>query len=617
MIKMLHVFLLLCVLLPMNAHAQNDKPGSSVLQNIPVQHEGRLKPLDSFAQIHLEQLSSQTSIGELSAMDWLALTLFDPQNAALIKVIRIENENVRHKMQLPDGQEFFNLEDLSKGVQQTQADVITLLEKPANTLSEDEKALISAHEKAATLIALMRSFSGTLPLNIQLPEKYAAQIAGPPSFMNLMEIEEKLQEDVKAIVLQKGANPANFSPEEAATAETGYNLQTLRMAGQTNKLLRVIPAAEENNEQWVSPWMAVLNREDSQAAEFLLSMWSDLAQSYRDNDTEQWDIIASELLTETKLQAATTIPEKRFAIERIYRTAKPYLWITLLYTAISIMALFSLKGSIAPALNKISAPLTGATIIAHASVIAARIYILDRPPVGTLYESILFVSVIAALAGLIMHIKKSNPLALFAGTFSALLLLLSAPFFEPDGDNLEVLVAVLNTGFWLTTHVLIITAGYGLCVIAAVLAHAALALKPEQAALRMTLQNNVYKLSLFALLFTAVGTVLGGIWADQSWGRFWGWDPKENGALLIVLWLIWVQHGRVSNRFKPPMFLALIACLNIVVAVSWFGVNLLNVGLHSYGFTSGMAEALLTFCVLETLLISALYWRHKKQQVAA
>ncbi len=121
-------------------------------------------------------------------------------------------------------------------------------------------------------------------------------------------------------------------------------------------------------------------------------------------------------------------------------------------------------------------------------------------------------------------------------------------------------------------------------------------------------QKLLHHLSLFALLFAAVGTILGGIWADQSWGRFWGWDPKENGALLIVMWLVWVLHGRISGQMRPAAYTAGLAYLGVITALSWFGVNLLSIGLHSYGFTTGMVQMLVAFISVETLLIGWAYY---------
>lgn len=617
MIRLLQILILLICFMPNMVLAQNKTPDTTLIRNIPIQHEGRLKSLDSFARLTLHKLSEQDNLDQLSALDWLTLTIFDPQNAALVKVVKIDNDHIRHKLNLPQNDKLLSLTDLSIGIQKTQPDIVALLQKDGATLTRDETALIEAHEKAATIITLMRTFSGILPLDIQIPPKYAAQLDAEPNFVNLMQIDADLQQQVKKIVTQKGTDPSKFSAEEQIITQLGFNLQALRTGGQTNVLFRVIPTTSENaKEQYVSPWATILGGQGSPASGFLLSQWGDLAQSYRNNERELWTQISTDLIDETYAQAEIAEPTTRFAIERIYRAAAPYFWITCLYAAIIVFLLVGISRSKA-VLLKIAPLLTTLAIALHGTALASRIYILDRPPVGTLYESILFVSFIAALAGILMHLKKRNAIVLVAGVFSALILLLSAPVFEPAGDNLEVLVAVLNTGFWLSTHVLMITSGYAFCIITATLAHIALGLSNKHAALRMTLQNNVYYLSLIALFLTAVGTVLGGIWADQSWGRFWGWDPKENGALLIVLWLIWVQHGRLSNRFKPPVFLSLMALLNVVVAISWFGVNLLNIGLHSYGFTNGMAEGLIAFCTAECILITGLFWRNKRQAKSA
>ena len=112
-----------------------------------------------------------------------------------------------------------------------------------------------------------------------------------------------------------------------------------------------------------------------------------------------------------------------------------------------------------------------------------------------------------------------------------------------------------------------------------------------------------------ALFFTLFGTILGGIWADQSWGRFWGWDPKENGALLIVLWQLMMIHMRLSGLAKPKEFALGMALNNIIVALAWFGVNLLQVGLHSYGFDDGVARNLFMFIGFEIIFcLGTYYW---------
>jgi cytochrome c biogenesis factor len=129
-----------------------------------------------------------------------------------------------------------------------------------------------------------------------------------------------------------------------------------------------------------------------------------------------------------------------------------------------------------------------------------------------------------------------------------------------------------------------------------------------------------YGILCFGLFFSVLGTVLGGIWANESWGRFWGWDPKENGALMIVLWELAVLHARRGDYIRHLGFA--MACIvgGIIVTFSWWGINLLGVGLHSYGFTSGIQASLLVFYTIESfvLLMGSLVWlRERVRRVPA
>ena len=105
----------------------------------------------------------------------------------------------------------------------------------------------------------------------------------------------------------------------------------------------------------------------------------------------------------------------------------------------------------------------------------------------------------------------------------------------------------------------------------------------------------IYGIVCFAIFFSFIGTVLGGLWADDSWGRFWGWDPKENGALMIVLWNALLLHARWDKQVGQRGFAALAVLGNVVTAWSWFGTNQLGIGLHAYGFTSGALYSLIGF----------------------
>jgi ABC-type transport system involved in cytochrome c biogenesis permease subunit len=208
-------------------------------------------------------------------------------------------------------------------------------------------------------------------------------------------------------------------------------------------------------------------------------------------------------------------------------------------------------------------------------------------------------------------------MGIFMGTIGGIVLHYVGFGYANDGDTLGMLVAVLNSNFWLATHVTTITTGYGASLFAGLLGHVYLLQvirDPSNSKYLQTINGNMFGATIFALFFTLFGTILGGIWADQSWGRFWGWDPKENGALLIVMWQIMMIHMRISGYVKPTGFALGMIMNNIVVVLAWFGVNLLSVGLHSYGFATGIARNLVIFIIFELFFgFGTYYWAKSRK----
>ncbi|MFZ4575537.1 MAG: cytochrome c biogenesis protein, partial [Phycisphaerales bacterium] len=176
-----------------------------------------------------------------------------------------------------------------------------------------------------------------------------------------------------------------------------------------------------------------------------------------------------------------------------------------------------------------------------------------------------------------------------------------------DGDTMEMMRAVLDSNFWLATHVVVITIGYSATFLAGFIAAGYLIFgaftKRLGADALAALPKMIYGVVCFACLTSFVGTVLGGIWADQSWGRFWGWDPKENGAALIVFMHLIILHARFGGMIKHRGMAVLAVGGNIVTAWSWFGTNMLGVGLHAYGFMDSAADYLRAFCFLQVAIM--------------
>jgi ABC-type transport system involved in cytochrome c biogenesis permease subunit len=228
---------------------------------------------------------------------------------------------------------------------------------------------------------------------------------------------------------------------------------------------------------------------------------------------------------------------------------------------------------------------------------------MGRPPISTLYETILFITAAVVLLCLILEFFDRKKIALavacvlgFAGMRLGLIYEMKEAM-EGNGDTMVTLQAVLRSNFWLGTHVIIINLGYASGLLASGLSMVYIGSRLPHGwradnEMERSITRMVYGIVCFTLLFSLVGTVLGGVWANDSWGRFWGWDPKENGALMIVLWSLVILHARMGGYIKRIGLHAASVMLGLITVFSWWGVNLLDIGLHSYGRTSGVAEIL-------------------------
>ena len=506
--------------------------------DIPLQDEGRIKPLDTFARNHLLAFYGKRSIKELNmgATDWIINLILDPENGRDQKIFNIRNPEVASSLFLDWTNEHkYSFNQITPG------------------LSEQSSMLEMIDQKDAS--------------DRTVYEKQLYEIS-----RNILRFEE-----ISYLKALKFIPPSNNS-------ESGEWLSPFDF------ILKGIPA-NENQE-------AILNS---------LQMY--LANRLAGNDLEM-----SSALNRYEMALSTFL-----GINAKVDNLKKETWmnrVNLFYISLGLYLLsfifLSISWMIKPILlNRVAYLLLISGTVIHGYGIFLRMQIMERPPVTTLYESVIFVSlIIMALAVLLEYFRKDG-LGIFVGSVSGSVLHYVGFSYAADGDTLGMLVAVLNSNFWLATHVTTITIGYGASLMAGCVGHLYLIqeIRGVNSASLKSIFNNLFGITLLALFFTLFGTILGGIWADQSWGRFWGWDPKENGALLIVLWQLMMIHMRLSGLAKPKEFALGMALNNIIVALAWFGVNLLQVGLHSYGFDDGVARNLFMFIGFEIIFcLGTYYW---------
>jgi ABC-type transport system involved in cytochrome c biogenesis permease subunit len=332
--------------------------------------------------------------------------------------------------------------------------------------------------------------------------------------------------------------------------------------------------------------------------------YAGLGHAWLNNKPEQFnkliELFRADLAKRFSPELAKCSAETRF------NAAQPFYSSMTLYALAFFVAIFSWL--LWPdALGRAAFWLVAVAWVVATAGIAARMWLEGRPPVTNLYSSALFVGWGAVGLCLVLEYFFKNAIGSVAAGTIGFATLLIAHHLSLSGDTLEMMRAVLDSNFWLATHVVVVTAGYSATFLAGFLAIIYVArgvfTRTLDATTADSLTRMVYGIVCFATLFSFVGTILGGIWADQSWGRFWGWDPKENGALLIVMWNAVILHARWGGMIRQRGLMTLAIGGNIVTAWSWFGTNMLGVGLHSYGFTDAAFVALSSFVVSQLALI--------------
>jgi cytochrome c-type biogenesis protein CcsB len=392
----------------------------------------------------------------------------------------------------------------------------------------------------------------------------------------------------------------------------------------TGESLRVIPHPEDPKATWWS--IADLQSGQVPQAQRLRALVSALVLAYSEGDRSGVQTAASALGNRLAELSPSVYPrQKDLGVEVHYNDLKPFRLSWMLYLA-GFLALLSSFPLASRALTAGGFALLVAGFLTSSYGMLLRVLISGRPPVTNMYETIVFVSWGGVLFALIFEaiykVRFFGTTAAAVGTI-ALLIAENVPIFD---GSIAPLVPVLRDNMWLTVHVLTIMLGYAAFTLAMGMGHLNLGLyffAPRKAALAKTLSLFLYRTLQVGTLFLAVGTLLGGVWASYSWGRFWGWDPKETWALIATLGYLAILHARFAGWIKDFGMAVGSLVGYLLVLMAWYGVNfVLGTGLHSYGFGSGGYWYVGGFVALEVLVIVAALLRrraelHRGAQTAA
>jgi ABC-type transport system involved in cytochrome c biogenesis permease subunit len=564
---------------------------------LPLVYEGRMKPFDTLARNSLRVISDREYFKDAldkkqPAVKWLLDVITDAPDMEDYRVIRIYNPDVLQVFGLAPREGFrYSIKELQTNLAEFEKQVDLAEETPAHKQTLFQKKLIELNHRLRTFLILHKAFQEPA-IGKEEPAK------------DLMQAAQGIQKMKSRVAL-----PLAVPPDEMAPEWEPYTLGVVRA-------MAMVMVGEEPNPQVV------------ELRSILVAYAANDAAAFNEHVAKYGALLEKHQSQQAKDGATGGVSlglnQRKIDFEAFFNRARPFFACQWSYFTAFVLAVLGWLVWNKP-LNRAALMLVVMTLAVHTLALAARIYISGRPPVTNLYSSAVFIGWGAVLLGIVLEwlfgLGIGNVIASVAG-FSTLVI---ADKLAGDGDTFTVLQAVLDTQFWLATHVVCITLGYATTYVAGLLGLIYIALgfftTKLTAGLRRDLTRMTYGVLCFAIFFSFWGTVLGGLWADDSWGRFWGWDPKENGALIIVLWNALVLHARWDGMVKDRGLAVLAVAGNIAVSWSWFGVNQLGAGLHSYGFTEGVALALAVFVAsqLGAIVLGSLpkdLWRSYRAEAA-
>ena len=574
---------------------------------LPVLSNGRVQPLDSVARHSLLQIRTRQTVyikgrGSMPATEWLLEVFTQPDKADERKIFRIDNGEVVSLLKLSENEKYFSFRELSPQLEE--------IERQAAQINQIENAQRTAFQRA------MWRLYNALALYQRL--KWSVMPEGTTNYLaELQEFQQLLPGGIAAFQARREGREFDQKALE----------RLMQLAQRYERVSRnayplIIPPLDpqQNRDDWVNMGVSLMRSLNSQNLHPAVLAYGRITTAWQNGQAAEFNQAVSDY-REWLLKQGLTKEVNKARWEFMYQAFQGFYHALVLYVGALLLSLAGLvaMGSL-PSWSETFRRSAYFLIIlggaVHTLCLIYRMALEGRQPVTNLYSSAIFIGWAAVVLGWLLERFYRLGIGNLAAACAGFGTLVIAHNLSLSGDTMEMMRAVLDSNFWLATHVVTITLGYSAMFIAGLLATLYVFLRwtrrldhglPGSAGampIGPALSRMVYGVFCFATLFSFVGTVLGGIWADQSWGRFWGWDPKENGALLIVLWCAVYLHARWSKLWSEHALMSAAIFGNIVTAWSWFGVNMLGVGLHSYGFMDKASLALFAYAAFNLALIA-------------
>ncbi len=576
----------------LRAPREHSEYNTAEFGRLPVLLNGRVQPLDSVARNALLIMRGKQSValeegGKLTAIEWFLEATMKPEVADGRKMFRVDHPELRSMLKLPaEGSAYFSWNDLQERFEE--------IDKQSRRAEGVDPQVRTTFEKAA----LKLNFA----LNLYHRIKNSLRPEPTDNFVaDLARFQAVLEPGVVAVKNREAGKEFNQKDfDQLVEILQRYD----RVANLAYPL--IVPALEPvgRRDAWTNLGTSLMDSIQTRQIHPAVLKYAAMVTAYRQAKPAEFNRAVTEYRQWLGEKYGPEI--RKGEREFLFHQWQPFYLSIVIYVCVFLLGCASWFGWF-DVLNRSAFYLLGVAFLVHSSGIIFRMVLEGRPPVTNLYSSALFVGWGAVVLGLILERFYRNSIGVVMAAAVGFITQIIAHNLSLDGDTMEMLRAVLDTNFWLATHVIAITMGYSATFVAGFLAILYIVrgvfTRSLDEATGKALNRMVYGVVCFATFFSFVGTILGGIWADQSWGRFWGWDPKENGALIIVLWNALILHARWGGLVRERGLMNLAIFGNIVTSFSWFGVNMLGVGLHSYGFMDQAFVWLVVFICSQVALI--------------